>query len=112
MDNAANIHQLLGALTAEVKNLRDDLRRYEEKSDQNRSKTHSRIDELVDRIAKLETAITSHKDDIDEMKPTVDQVKRWRLMGMGALAVVGIGGAAMGVTFATAAQKILKWLAG
>lgn len=112
MDNAASIHQLLGSLTAEVKNLRDDLRRYEEKSDRSRSKTHERIDDLVDRISKIEVALVGQKADIEEMKPTVEQVRKWRLMGMGALAVVGIGGAAMGVTFATTAQKILKWLAG
>ncbi|TCN30363.1 DUF1515 family protein [Sinorhizobium americanum] len=107
MDNA-NIHQQLGTLIAEVKNLRDDFRRSEDKSDRSRTKTHERIDDLVDRIAKIETAIVTQREDIDEMKPVTAQVRKWQLMGMGALAVVGIGGAAMGFTFASTVQRVLK----
>lgn len=33
---------------------------------------------------------------IDDIRPTVEDVKRWRLMGMGALGIIGIGGAAIG----------------
>jgi hypothetical protein len=32
------------------------------------------------------------------MRPVTDDVKRWKLMGIGALADIGIGGMAMGVT--------------
>ncbi|MDK1386394.1 DUF1515 family protein [Sinorhizobium sp. 8-89] len=110
MDNA-NIHQQLGTLIAEVKNLRDDFRRSEDKSDRSRSKTHERIDDLVDRIGKIETAIAAQKTEIDEMKPVTAQVKKWQLMGMGALGVVGIGGAAIGVTFADTAHRVLALLA-
>jgi hypothetical protein len=34
-------------------------------------------------------------------------VKKWKLMGMGALAVVGIGGTALGVSLANS----FEWLA-
>ncbi len=36
------------------------------------------------------------------MKPVTDEVGRWKLMGMGALGVIGIGALAAGVTFAEA----------
>ncbi|ASY68916.1 DUF1515 family protein [Sinorhizobium fredii] len=111
MDNASNhIHQQLGTLIAEVKNLRDDFRRSEDKSDRSRSKTHERIDDLVDRIAKIETALVTQREDIDEMRPVTEQVQKWRLMGMGALGVVGVGGAAMGFTFASTIKRILALL--
>ncbi|THK35644.1 DUF1515 domain-containing protein [Ensifer sp. MPMI2T] len=58
-----------------------------------------------------ETAIAGQKTEIDEMKPVTEQVKKWQMMGMGALAVVGIGGAAMGFTFAGAIQRVLALLA-
>jgi hypothetical protein len=33
---------------------------------------------------------------VDDVKPVTDDVRRWRLMGMGALAVTGLGAASIG----------------
>lgn len=41
---------------------------------------------------------------MSDMKPVTDDVKRWKLMGIGALGVIGIGGIVLGVTFADAKQ--------
>ncbi|MBZ7921674.1 DUF1515 domain-containing protein [Ensifer adhaerens] len=106
----ASVHHQLGILLAEVQHLREDLRKSEDKSDRSRSKMHERVDALVDRIAKLETANTGAQAEIKEMKPVTEQVKKWQLMGMGALGVVGIGGAAMGVTFGDAIRRLLMLL--
>jgi Protein of unknown function (DUF1515) len=37
-------------------------------------------------------------------------VKKWKLMGMGALAVVGIGGTALGVSLANSFEWLAKLL--
>ncbi|RVK96129.1 DUF1515 family protein [Sinorhizobium meliloti] len=103
----ASVHQQLGTLIAEVKNLREDFRRSEDKSDVSRSSLHRRMDELVERVGTLEGDMTSVKEDISEMQPVTDDVRKWKLMGIGALAVIGIGGAAVGVTFADAVKRAL-----
>ncbi|MBB3458336.1 acyl carrier protein phosphodiesterase [Rhizobium sp. BK313] len=58
-------------------------RRSEEKSDVSRASMHRRIDEMVDRVIKVETSMATVQDDISEMRPVTDDVKRWKLMGLG-----------------------------
>lgn len=96
----ATVHHQLGALIAEVKNIREDIRRSEDKSDASRSSMHRRMDDMVDRIGKVEGAVAQVNDDVTEMKPVTDDVRKWKLMGIGALGVVGIGGTALGVSIA------------
>ncbi|MCM5687856.1 DUF1515 domain-containing protein [Sinorhizobium meliloti] len=92
----AGVHQQLGTLVAEVKNLREDLRRSEDRSDVGRVSMTRRMDELVERMRTLEGSMMLVKDDIAAMKPVTEDVRKWKLMGMGALGVIGIGGAAAG----------------
>ncbi|WP_371258834.1 DUF1515 family protein [Ensifer sp. ZNC0028] len=40
------------------------------------------------------------------MRPITDDVKRWKLMGIGALGVTGIAAMALGVSFAEAIRRI------
>src|SRR5690606_23218682 len=81
-------------------------RRSEDKSAESRAGVHRRMDEMVSRIGTLETGMSGMKDDVAEMKPVTDDVKRWKLMGIGALGVIGIGGMVLGVTFADAIRRI------
>lgn len=111
LDAAA--HQQLGELVAGMRSLQDANRRLEEmirrsddKSDESRAKVYKRMEELVDRVGKVEGNVSLVQDDIKEMKPVTDDVKRWKLMGIGALGVIGIGGMAMGVTFADALRRL------
>ncbi|SEI09137.1 Protein of unknown function [Rhizobium tibeticum] len=41
------------------------------------------------------------------MRPVTDDVKRWKLMGLGAIGVIGIGSMALGVTFADVIRRIV-----
>ena len=77
----------LGMLTAKVDMILEGVRRSEEKADINRASMHRRMDEIVDRVSKVETTTATVKEDIDEIKPTVDDVKLWRQRGIGALAI-------------------------
>lgn len=107
-----NINYQLGAILAEVKNLKEDFRRSEDKSDLSRSAVHRRMDELVARVGSLETTLQATKSEVAEMKPVTDDVKKWKLMGIGALGVVGIGGTAMGVMLAGVLEKMAHFLKG
>lgn len=105
-DTNGNMHWEIGALTAKVDILLAVQQRSEEKSDVSRASIHRRMDEMVDRVGKVETSIVTVQEDISEMKPVTDDVRRWKLMGLGALGVIGIGAMAIGVTFADAIRRI------
>lgn len=100
------MHQQMGEVLAEIRNLRDAFRQAELKSDTSRAAMHSRMDQLVDRIGKVEGGVAAVQEDVTEMKPVTDEVKRWKLMGMGALAVTGLAAMALGVTFSEALKRI------
>ncbi|NEJ11009.1 DUF1515 domain-containing protein, partial [Rhizobium leguminosarum] len=68
-----------------------------------------RMDEIVDRVSKVETATVTFKEDIDEMKPTVDDVKIWRQRGIGALAIVGVGASAITFIVTKFGTAVLAW---
>ncbi|UDF29404.1 UNVERIFIED_ORG: DUF1515 domain-containing protein [Roseateles sp. XES5] len=101
-----SVHQQLGMLLAEVKNLREDFRRSEDKSDASRASMHRRMDDLVERVGTLEGAMTSVKEDVTEMRPVTEEVRRWKIMGLGALGATGIAFMALGVTFADAIRRV------
>ncbi|MEZ2132423.1 MULTISPECIES: DUF1515 family protein [unclassified Sinorhizobium] len=111
-DYDASVHQQLGMLLAKVESLHEAIRRSEDQSDAGRASMHRRLDEMVDRVGKVETSVVTVQEEVREMKPVTDDVRRWKLMGMGALAVVGIGAAAFGVTFADALRRIVWVLIG
>lgn len=102
----ATVHRLLGELVAGVKNLDERVQRSENKTDQSRASMHRRLDEMVDRVGKVEISVASVQEDVTEMKPVTEDVRRWKLMGLGALGVIGVGGMAMGVTFADAIRRV------
>lgn len=104
--------RMLGILTAEVRNLRADIDRQERKSDESRAAMHKRVDVLVDRVGVIEGDVLSVKRDVVDMKPITDDVKKWKIMGMTAIAIIGLGGAAMGVTFAEAIKRLISVVIG
>lgn len=111
-DFDASVHQQLGTLLAEVKNLREDFRRSEDKSDVSRSSMHRRMDDLVERVGKVEGAVAQVNDDVSTMKPVTEDVRKWKLMGMSALAVIGLGGTALGVSIAGFFDQLSKLFRG
>lgn len=109
----ADVHLKLGELIAGMRSIQEDnrriedmMRRADDKSDESRSRVHRRMDEMVDRVGKVESSMVTVQEDISEMKPVTDDVKRWKLMGLGALGMIGIAGIALGVSFADALKRI------
>lgn len=96
----------IAVLATKVDMILEGMRRSEEKSDVSRTSMHRRMDDIVERVGKVETSIVTVQDDVKEMKPVTDDVRRWKLMGLGALGVIGFGGMAMGVTFADAIRRV------
>lgn len=112
-ENDAYVHRQLGELAEGMRGVQQSLQRMEEngrrsedKSAESRAVVHRRMDEIVSRVGHLETGMSEMKEDVSEMKPVTDDVKRWKLMGIGALGVIGIGGMVLGVTFADALRRI------
>ncbi|OHV81593.1 DUF1515 family protein [Rhizobium sp. LCM 4573] len=106
------MHQQIGSLTAKVDMILETMRRSEEKSDVSRASMHRRMDEIVDRVSKVEASVDTVQDDVKDMKPVTEDVRRWKLMGMGALGMMGIAGIALGVSFADVLKRIAGLLMG
>lgn len=118
-ETAAAVHRQLGELAAGMRALQDTMRRIEEGADraedkaaESRAAVHRRMDELVGRVGHLETSTATIVSDVAEMKPVTDDVKRWKLMGIGALGVTGIAAMALGVSFAEAIRRIVFVIIG
>ncbi|KRA05355.1 hypothetical protein ASD74_02340 [Rhizobium sp. Root564] len=133
-----SIHQQLGLLIGGMDALKDSIRRLEDqswrsedKAAKSREVVHRRLDDMVDRVSEVEQTVALVKSDVSDMKPSVealddvvtsvtkdikdmkpvtDEVKRWKLMGVGGLTVVGFGAMAMGVTFADVLKKLFGTL--
>lgn len=98
------ISHLLGQLGGKLDALNDQFKDNAKATRVRWTGVHARLDsqdkvaaELLHRLDNTVEEVRYLKEVIDkDVKPVTDDVKRWRLMGMGALAIVGIGGAAFG----------------
>lgn len=115
----AAVHRQLGELVAGMRAMQESFRRLEEgavraedKAATSRAAVHQRMDQLVDRVGDLEASVSTIDANVAEMKPVTDDVKRWKLMGIGALGVTGIAAMALGVSFAEAIRRIVFVIIG
>lgn len=118
-ESDASVQRTLGELLSAVKTLaesireiKDEMRRSEEKSTESRRSMHARMDQIVTQVGQLEVSMAQAKADIAEMMPVTEEVRRWKLMGLGALGVVGIGGTALGVFLADTLDSLAKVFRG
>jgi len=109
-ENDVRLHQQMGEVLAEIRNIRDTLRQFEIKTDANRTTMHQRTDQLVDRLGKVEGSLAVVQEDVKEMKPTIDDVKAWRQRGIGGLFIVGIGASALSFLVTTYFSNIIGWM--
>lgn len=87
------ISRVLGGIES---TLRDFSRRFDriETRDEQRDEA---LNIIQDQVESLVTDTRYLKEVlVDDVKPVTDDVKRWRLMGLGALGIIGIGGTAFG----------------
>lgn len=109
----AAVHRQLGELVAGMRGLQEAIRRIEEgalraedRSAASQAGVRRRMDQLADRVGDLEASVSAIGADVVEMKPVTDDVRRWKLMGIGALGVTGIAAMALGVSFAEAIRRV------
>ncbi len=120
------IFRAIGNLEAEVKSLRRDIQQSESRADTHRAAIHRRVDdvaielgevrlETVEMKGNLETVIDNMKtvkDDLAETKAVTEQVKAWKLMGMGALGATGLAAGMLGSVLTYFASDIARWWRG
>lgn len=102
-----NVERDIGALLAQVRGITETL----SKQDQSRANLHKRVDDLKSDFFEMKSGIGQITKDVQDSKVVTDEVKRWKQRGMGALAVVGLGGTAFGVVISDAVQKFVSMLA-
>jgi glucose-6-phosphate isomerase len=110
-----DLYQAIGRLTATVEGLRRDIDASERRAgaenreaDEKRAIVHRRMDEIISEVGDIKTDIATIRDDVTDAKAVTDDVKKWKLMGIGALGVVGIGGTALGVSLASSFEWIAR----
>jgi hypothetical protein len=113
------VHRQLGELVAGMRGLQESIhriedgaRRAEDKSAAGQASVHRRMDQLAERVNELEASASAIGAEISDMKPVTDDVRRWKLMGIGALGVTGIAAMALGVGFAEAIRRIVFVIVG
>lgn len=106
------MYREIGELKTRVDMLIDLSLKSEEKSDISRAAIHSRVNDLIERTAKVERSVIDLQDDVKVMKPVTDDVRRWKTVGMGALGAIGLAGVAMGVSFSDMLKRVANLLTG
>lgn len=114
-----SIEATLAELAVEIRHLREDInqmksqtQRDQDKADVGRAKVHARLDEVVKSVAVLEEQREAHGKRLASVEAVADEVRRWKIMGMTSISIVGIGAAAIGITFADAIKRLLQMLGG
>ena len=91
-DSRRDVHRKIDDLTGRVSNVENKI----EIAGQVTAQTRNRIDEvnadITERIEGLEITITQ------DVKPTVDDFKRMRAIGIGVVGIVALGGTAFGAS--------------
>jgi hypothetical protein len=73
---------------------------------------HRRLGDVIWEVSDIKVDIATITGQMSESKAVTDQGKQWKLMGLGALGVVGIAAGALGTIIATYWHDILKMLRG
>ena len=96
------LYKAIGGLTAEVSALRRDIQAADrrgtetsKRAEQHRAVMHRRVDELVAEVGDLKADMAKVVGDVADAKQVTDDVRRWKLMGIGALGVTGIAAGAI-----------------
>lgn len=112
---AASLNQIfdrLGNLTAKLDDVARRLDEQDERSASSRANMHRRLDEVVLRTTHLESDVSTVTATVQSMKATTDKVEQWEQRGMGALAVIGIAGAAIGGAAVYFFEELLQLIRG
>lgn len=115
----ASLHQQIGELIAGLRELKEDNRELkdmltssERSSSEHRRLLHDKIEAVADKVVAIDNRVVVTEKDVTFMKPITEDIQRWKLIGIGALGMVGIAGTALGVTFADVLRRTILVLFG
>jgi len=94
---SSNVERELGAIFAKLESMEEEAK----EAKKSRAEMASKLD------ASLRTQEALQRD-VAVMKPVVEEISRWRLIGLGAVLSVGAIGTMVGLSLATAREFILK----
>ena len=119
MANLNEIYQAIGKLTAEVKSLQGAVEKAEraavhsaDQGVESRAAIHRRMDSVLTEVSQIKEDVAEMKTDVASAKQVTEEVKRWKLMGMGALGVTGIAAGAIGASISYWWEAIKRTLLG
>ncbi len=112
----------VAGLRRDITDMRDDFDTEKGHAHESRKDVHRKIDELAGRVGAVESKIeiaghvaAQTRDVIDameatltdDMKPTVDEFKRMKLIGWSVVSIVGIGGTALGASLIWWGEQVI-----
>lgn len=100
--NLNELYQVIGGLVSDIKNVQKAIEKSEisavkaaDAATLSRVEIHRRLDHVVTDVSQVKEDVAEMKTDVASAKQVTEEVKRWKLMGMGALGVTGIATAAI-----------------
>lgn len=101
---AASVERTLGLILGKLESIEKE----QAKANDSRVVLHKRMDDIVDELSDVKADFAIVKPQIADAVTVTNDVKKWRLMGLGALGVVGIGGTAFGVSIASSFEWVTR----
>lgn len=113
-----------------VRQLREDYARDQEASRESRAALHRRVDEVIERLAQIETTVAiagqidaQVRQELDALKstvevnatsiaPTVDEWRRIRAIGIGIVGLLAVGGISIGAAAMWAGEALVNAVRG
>lgn len=105
------VSRMLGELSGQVAALMRQSENNEKNARGRWSAVHKRLDEQDETLGSVVTDVRYMKTAIaEDLKPVTDRVRRWEQQGIGALAIIGIGGSVFGgiILWALGSLGIIK----
>jgi hypothetical protein len=103
-----DLYHAVGGLTAEVKGLRHQLADSDRRTVEHYQRITTRLDAVAKRQRALETRVERTEAAIADLTPTVTEVRIWKQRGIGALAIIGIAGTALGIFISALWSRLLE----
>ena len=113
------ILQKLGRIEEKQDRVRTDLDKEQEHARENRAAIHAKLDDLQDRMTKAESSIVvaagidvQVRNELNAMKPAIEDFTRMRQIGLGAVGIIALGGTAFGASLIWWGEQMISFIRG
>lgn len=113
-----DVMRALGRLEAGQDRMRTDFDAEKAATKDSRSRMHAKLEKIEEDVSIVGKVAAQARDKADkvekivetDVKPVTDDVKRYRQIGFGALALIGFAFTALGITVATVGEGFVQWV--